>query len=165
MNSHFTSVDICSLFVLATTKLHFVPARQMFGPNKRVELCILIFLVIFWLVTIWFNTTIRGIAGEGNEQYNLYFTSWLCLWTTFWTLERWFVASGMSSFQKFISSWPNRCKLWLITFIVSFADFLFVLDAVSVWLAVSFFLTRLFLTQLMFPNHLSTSLSQDEKLG
>ena len=137
----------------------------MFGPNKRVELCILIFLVIFWLVTIWFNTTIRGIAGEGNEQYNLYFTSWLCLWTTFWTLERWFVASGMSSFQKFISSWPNRCKLWLITFIVSFADFLFVLDAVSVWLAVSFFLTRLFLTHLIFPNHLSTSLSQDEKLG
>jgi len=106
---------------------------KMFGPNKRVELFILIFLVIFWLVTIWFNTTIRGIAGEGNEQYNLYFTSWLCLWTTFWTLERWFVASGMSSFQKFISSWPNRCKLWLITFIVSFADFLFVLDAMRNW--------------------------------
>ena len=83
----------------------------------------------------------------------------------FWTLERWFVASGMSSFQKFISSWPNRCKLWIVTFIVSFADFLFVLDAVSVWLAISFFLTRLFLTQLIFPNHLSTSLSQDEKLG
>eukprot|EP00985_Skeletonema_marinoi_P010586 scaffold4958_cov145-Skeletonema_marinoi.AAC.28 len=82
---------------------------KMFGPNKRVELCILIFLVIFWLVTIWFNTTIRGIAGEGNEQYNLYFTSWLCLWTTFWTLERWFVAS------------------------VSFADFLFVLDAMRNW--------------------------------
>lgn len=98
-----------------------------------MELCILIFLVILWLVTIWFNTTIEGIAGEGNEQYNLYFTSWLCLWTTFWTLERWFVSSGMSSFEKFVRSWPNRCPMWIITFILSFSDFLFVFDAWNNW--------------------------------
>ena len=109
----------------------------MFGPNKKVELCILSFLVIIWLVTIWFNTTIRGIAGEGSEQYNLYFTSWLCLWITFWTLERWFVSSGKSSFQKFVNSWPNRCRLWIVTFILGFSDFLFVLDAVSIKVSVS----------------------------
>lgn len=106
---------------------------KMFGPNKWVELIILSFLVILWLVTVWFNTTIRGIAGEGNEQYNIYFTSWLCLWTTFWTLERWFVASGKSSFEKFVRSWPNRTPAWICCFIFSFADFLFVLDAQRNW--------------------------------
>ena len=91
------------------------------------------FLVLLWLVTIWFNTSIRGIAGEGNDTYNIYFTSWLCLWASFWTLERWFVASGMSSFEKFVRSWPHRCPMWIITFILSFADFLFVLDAFRNW--------------------------------
>ena len=106
---------------------------KMFGPNKKVELCILSFLVLLWVVTVWFNTNIRGIAGEGDDQYNIYFTSWLCLWTTFWTLERWFVASGKSSFEKFIRSWPNRCPLWFLCFIFAFADFLFVLDAFRNW--------------------------------
>lgn len=126
----------------------------MFGPNKAVELCILIFLVILWMVTIWFNTTIRGLAGEGSEQYNLYFTSWLCLWTSFWTLERWFVSSGKSSFETFVSSWPNRCKLWIITLILSFSDFLFVLDAVSmvlVWLLVLFWCLK------FLAHHIPTS--------
>ncbi len=121
-----------SFFVISCQpQLNYLFPQQMFGPNKTVELCILIFLVILWMVTIWLNTSIRGIAGEGNEQYNLYFTSWLCLWTSFWTMERWFVSSGKSSFETFVSSWPNRCKLWIITLILSFSNFVFVLDAVS----------------------------------
>ncbi len=133
-----TLLSFLPYFSLFISELNYLFLQQMFGPNKKVELCILIFLVILWLVTIWFNTAIRGIAGEGSEQYNLYFTSWLCLWTTFWTLERWFVSSGMSSFEKFVSSWPNRCKLWIITFILSFSDFLFVLDVVSTCLTCIF---------------------------
>lgn len=118
--------DLCTIFRRTLWS-------KMFGPNKWVELIILSFLVILWLVTVWFNTAIRGVAGEGNDQYNIYFTSWLCLWTTFWTLERWFVASGKSSFESFVRSWPNRTPAWICCFIFSFADFLFVLDAQRNW--------------------------------
>ena len=132
-------ICILSLYLDQTNACSsFLILLQMFGPNKKVELCILSFLVILWLVTIWFNTTIKGIAGEGKEQYNLYFSSWLCLWITFWTLERWFVSSGKSSFQQFVSSWPHRCPLWIVSFILSFSNFLFVLDAVSTWLLLMF---------------------------
>mmetsp|Transcript_4321 Transcript_4321/g.7139 ORF Transcript_4321/g.7139 Transcript_4321/m.7139 type:complete len:314 (-) Transcript_4321:600-1541(-) len=125
------SAFLCSIDLFTILRKTLWP--KVLGPNKKVELCILSFLVIIWLVTVWFNTTIRGVAGEGSEQYNLYFTSWLCLWITFWTLERWFVSSGKSSFEKFLNSWPNRCKLWIVTFILSFSDFLFVLDAMKNW--------------------------------
>jgi len=107
--------------------------RAMFGNGSIGELIILTLLTLMWGVTTWFNTSIRGPAGEGNDQFNLYFTSWLCLWCSFWTLERWCTASGWSSFTSFVLSWPNRCPLWIVVEIMSLADFLFALDAVRNW--------------------------------
>ena len=106
---------------------------QAFGPHGKVELWILLFLTIFWMVSTWFNTTIRGPGGEGKEQYNLYFSSWLCTWSSMWTLERWCTCTGRASFERFVRSWPNRCPLWIVTFILSFVDFMFVLDTSTNW--------------------------------
>ncbi|KAL7531553.1 hypothetical protein ACHAXR_006752 [Thalassiosira sp. AJA248-18] len=106
---------------------------KWFGAPSKVELCILLFLNFFWFISAWFNTTIRGPGGEGNDQYNLYFSSWLCCWTSVWTLTRWCTASGRASFVSFVLSWPNRCPLWIVTFILSLADFLFTLDTYRNW--------------------------------
>ena len=43
------------------------------------------------------------------------------------------MASGKSSFERFVRSWPNRTPAWIGCFIFSFADFLFVLDAQRNW--------------------------------
>lgn len=107
--------------------------KKMFGPNGKVELFILVFLILVWFITTWFNTTIRGPAGDGKEQFNLYFSTWICLWTSFWTLERWCTSSGRASFQQFVESWPNRCQMWIVTFFLSIVDFLFVLDSSRHW--------------------------------
>ena len=101
--------------------------------KSRVELCILLFLVIFWFIAVWFTTSIRGPAGAGQDEHNLYFSSWICCWATFWTLERYSTSKGRASFEKFVRSWPNRCPAWILTLILSLADFLFSLDAYRNW--------------------------------
>lgn len=143
--SRLRLVMACSMLTLILTGLilliHFdfcTPLRKSiwlkwFGSSGNVELYILIFLAFFWLIATWFNTSIRGPAGEGKNQYNLYFSSWLCVWTTLWLLERWCTSSGRASFASFIRSWPNRCPLWIMTFLLSFMDFLFALDAHRHW--------------------------------
>mmetsp|Transcript_29332 Transcript_29332/g.59683 ORF Transcript_29332/g.59683 Transcript_29332/m.59683 type:complete len:402 (+) Transcript_29332:575-1780(+) len=110
---------------------HFSP--QLFGPNSKVELFISGFLTIMWMLTTWFNTSIRGVAGDGKDQFNLYFSTWICCWTSFWTLENWCVASGRASFERFVRSWPNRGPAWIILFILSLSDFFFVLDLFRNW--------------------------------
>eukprot|EP00580_Thalassiosira_gravida_P015284 CAMPEP_0201663590 /NCGR_PEP_ID=MMETSP0494-20130426/5331_1 /ASSEMBLY_ACC=CAM_ASM_000839 /TAXON_ID=420259 /ORGANISM="Thalassiosira gravida, Strain GMp14c1" /LENGTH=373 /DNA_ID=CAMNT_0048142209 /DNA_START=514 /DNA_END=1635 /DNA_ORIENTATION=- len=106
---------------------------KAFGPNSKIEMCILLSLTLFWCISTWFNTTIRGPAGEGKDQSNLYFTSWICLWACFWTLESWCTTSGRASFERFVRSWPNRCPLWIVTFLLSLLDFLFALDLYRHW--------------------------------
>jgi len=137
MATSMATVVITSLIILC----HFdfcTPLRKnvwpkAFGPSARVELVILLFLTIFWLINTWFNTTIRGPGGNGKDQHNLYFSSWICTWASIWTLERWCTCSGRASFERFIRSWPNRCPLWIVTFILSFFDFMFVLDTYRHW--------------------------------
>ena len=131
----------CSIITGIILLCHFdfcTPMRKTvwpkaFGAHGKIELWILLFFTFFWCISVWFNTTIRGPGGEGKEQYNLYFSSWLCLWASMWTLERWCTCTGRASFERFVKSWPNRCPMWIITFIWSFADFLFVLDTFRNW--------------------------------
>lgn len=74
-----------------------------------------------------------GVAGDGKDQFNLYFSTWICCWTSFWTLENWCVASGRASFERFVRSWPNRGPAWIILFILSLSDFFFILDLFRNW--------------------------------
>ena len=111
-----THICICSIITVVILLCHFdfcTPMRKTvwpkaFGPHGKIELWILLFFTVFWCISVWFNTTIRGPGGEGKEQYNLYFSSWLCLWASMWTLERWCTCTGRASFERFVKSWPNR---------------------------------------------------------
>ncbi|KAL7488597.1 hypothetical protein ACHAW6_014186 [Cyclotella cf. meneghiniana] len=132
---------ISSLVTAAIILIHFVSITglgielwsKMFGKNGNVELYIASFLTILWIITTWFNTTIRGPAGNGKEQYNLYFSTWICCFTSFWILESWSTSSGRASFERFVRSWPNRCPMWIVTFILAFTDFCFVIDTSKNW--------------------------------
>lgn len=102
-----------------------------FGDGSICELMIILFLVLWWTVATAVETSVRGIAGDGRGQYNLYYSTWGCCWTCYWTLERWLVAYGWASFKAFISSWPFRAPGWIAVCCSSFLSLMFYLDLYS----------------------------------
>lgn len=92
----------------------------LFGPKSIVELCLVMFLVLWWGVATGVQTSVRGIAGDGKQQHNLYFSTWCCCYISIWMLERWAVTYGFSSFKSFISSWPYRAPGWIAINVLSF---------------------------------------------
>jgi len=127
-----------SIFVIL---LHLNPIKRLtkywekwFQPQESVvELLIISLLVIWWIVVTWIQTSVQGIAGDGKGQYNLYFSTWACLLTCIWTLERWLVARGLASFRGFLASWPNRAPGFIAIFLFSTADLLSVLNLYLQW--------------------------------
>jgi nucleotide-binding universal stress UspA family protein len=104
-----------------------------FKPKSKIELGFILFFVIWWVTATWIETSVGGIAGTGKGQYNLYFSTWACCWTSIWTLERWIVASGMASFKAFLAEWPNRAPSWIATLILSFCTLLTYVDLFVHW--------------------------------
>lgn len=123
---------IISVFVTLVHLDHYTRLEQVwikaFRPKAKVELGIILFLVLWWIIATWLQTSVNGIAGDGKGQYNLYFSTWSCCWTSIWTLERWMVASGMASFKQFLASWPNRAPGWCTILFLSFCTMLCLVD-------------------------------------
>jgi hypothetical protein len=107
--------------------------RDIFGPASRKEAIVISLLLLWWIVAIWINTGVMGIAGNGKGQYNLYFSYWLVLFVSLWTMERWFVSCGFLSLDQFLASWPNRAPGWIAIFFLSFAALLSILDTFFNW--------------------------------
>ena len=127
---------ILSIFILLL-HLDCSPLQKFwikaFRPKSKIELGFILFFVIWWVVATWIQTSVGGISGTGKGQYNLYFSTWACCWTSIWTLERWIVASGMASFKDFLAEWPNRAPSWIATLILSFCTLLTYLDLYLNW--------------------------------
>eukprot|EP00978_Attheya_sp_CCMP212_P014380 scaffold36531_cov52-Attheya_sp.AAC.8 len=107
---------------------------KLFGPKATsFEMWLLIFLVVWWVVATWLNTSIRGIAGDGKGQFNLYFSTWVSCYASIWTLEKWVVAAGHSSYRAFMASWPHRAPGWIRLFVLSLSNMLCFLDLYFNW--------------------------------
>jgi len=70
---------------------------EIFKPGSKLECGLISFLVLLWSVGTGFAPSVGGIAGDGKGQYNLYYSNWVCCFTSFWMLERWVVAAGWVS--------------------------------------------------------------------
>uniref|UniRef100_A0A7S2UAY0 Uncharacterized protein n=1 Tax=Attheya septentrionalis TaxID=420275 RepID=A0A7S2UAY0_9STRA len=107
---------------------------KLFGPKATsFEMWLLIFMVVWWVVATWLNTSIRGIAGDGKGQFNLYFSTWVSCYASIWTLEKWVVAAGHSSYRAFMASWPHRAPGWIRLFVLSLSNMLCFLDLYFNW--------------------------------
>ena len=106
---------------------------QIFKAKSRCEAYIIAVLIVWWLVALWINTGINGIAGDGKRQFNLYFSSWACFFICIWTMERWMVACEYLSYKKFLASWPNRAPGWIAIFFLSVGSLLCVVDLFANW--------------------------------
>lgn len=129
------SVGIVSIIVSTVVlAMHLDPSplkriwQQIFKTPSKIELLIILFLVLWWSVAVGVETTVAGIAGDGKQQYSLYFSAWACCLTSYGMLERWWVDYGWSSFKAFISSWPYRAPAWICILFVSALTLIWYLD-------------------------------------
>jgi len=105
-----------------------IALRKTFAPKSVIEITLLVFLSVWWIIGCWVITSIGGIAGDGKGQYNLYFSSWMCLIEVLSMNERWLIAAGYSSIQQSVSSWPNRAPGWIMIFIATLSNLICILD-------------------------------------
>lgn len=102
---------------------------KFFGPSKNyLELGIIIFLLLWWFLATTIQTSVRGIAGDGKAQYNLYYSTWVCLVTTVWVLERKMVDFDLPTIRSFVTSWPYRAPGWISIFFFSFFTMFWYVD-------------------------------------
>ncbi|KAL3777097.1 hypothetical protein ACHAWO_010469 [Cyclotella atomus] len=138
-----TAAVITIMITCAVIFIHFISFTgignklwlKMFGRNGKAELYIASFLTFLWIITTWSNTSIRGPAGY-KDNYNLYWSTWICCFTSFWILEAWSTSTGRASsvfqYQQTVSL-PPQGPMWIVTFILAFTDFVFALDASRNW--------------------------------
>jgi hypothetical protein len=72
----------------------WIPILFHTNGTSVYEGCIIIFYTLWWGISTGIATSVNGIAGDGKGQYSLYYSNWACCLTSFWLLDRWFVASG-----------------------------------------------------------------------
>ena len=63
---------------------------------------------------------VRGIAGDGKEQYNIYYSTWFCVLSALFTFESKVTEYGFPTFKTFIKSWPFRAPGWIAILISDF---------------------------------------------
>jgi hypothetical protein len=74
-----------------------------------------------------FNS-VRGIAGDGKEQYNLYYSIWFCLCASIYTMESKITEYGWPTIKGFIKSWPYRAPGWISIFFFGFFSLFWYVD-------------------------------------
>jgi len=86
----------------------------------KTEQSLILFLMVWWSVATIVQTSVRGIAGDGKEQYNLYFSTWVCCYTLFWYVDL-FVNTAQNpnrisseSLQLFYQDIPKSQYQWLL---------------------------------------------------
>jgi hypothetical protein len=102
--------------------------KKAFDPKSKIELGIILFLLLWWSVATIIQTSVRGIAGDGKNQFNLYYSTWVCCWTTLWILERKMVDFGYPTWRKFVTSWPYRAPGWISIFCSCFFTLFWYVD-------------------------------------
>jgi hypothetical protein len=90
-----------------------------YRSGAKCEMVLAVFLVLWWSVATGVETAVNGIAGDGKGQYNLYYSTWACCLTSYWILERWWVAMGWVRVVDFRNTsllvffWELVCEAWL----------------------------------------------------
>ena len=74
---------------------------------------------------------VAGIAGDGKEQFNIYFSTWCCFFCAIFTLESKMIEHDWPSMKTFIKSWPHRAPGWIAIFISDFFTLCWYVDVYS----------------------------------
>lgn len=104
--------------------------ETVFNVGSRVELVLLLFLVIWWSVGTGLQSSVTGIAGDSKGQYSFYFSSWACLFSSFFALDAWIQESADDNggVKAFVRSWPNRAPAWICIAVLSLSTLVWYID-------------------------------------
>jgi hypothetical protein len=124
---------IISALLLVVHLDRYTPLQKFwskgFGPKGVVEYYLDLFLLGWWLIATIVQTSVKGIAGDGKEQYNLYYSTWVCFMTSVWTLERKMVDyAGWPTLKSFVTSWPYRAPGWIAILVCCFFTLFWYVD-------------------------------------
>jgi hypothetical protein len=123
---------ICTGILIVMHLDRYSPLQKLYqtalAPKSYIELYIIEGLLFWWFVATIVQTSVRGIAGDGKEQYNLYYSTWVCLWTMIWTLERKLCDFGYATINAFVTSWPYRAPGWIAILISCFFTLFWYVD-------------------------------------
>ncbi|KAL3938487.1 MAG: hypothetical protein SGARI_001729 [Bacillariaceae sp.] len=86
---------------------------KLFAPKSKFELLLCTILLLWWFIATCIQTGVRGIAGDGKEQYNIYYSTWFCMLSALFCLESKATDFGFPAMKKFVKSWPNRAPGWI----------------------------------------------------
>lgn len=103
-------------------------ARKLFQDGSDFECVLIVLSAVWWLVGTWVLTSVHGVAGDGRGQFNLYFSTWLCLIANLNMIEIWLISAGYASVLQAVRSWPNLAPGWIMIFTVTLACMLSILD-------------------------------------
>jgi hypothetical protein len=93
---------------------------KLFAPRSKIELVMSLFLLLWWFIATCVQTGVRGIAGDGKEQYNIYYSTWFCALGALHCAQSKWSEFGFPTFNKFLEMWPNRAPGWIGIFVVDF---------------------------------------------
>ena len=101
---------------------------RIFASKSKYETLLDVFLVIWWGVATIVQTSVRGIAGDGKNQYNIFYSTWVCFWATCWTLESKLTEYGWPTLKQFVKSWPHRAPGWIGILVTDFFTLFWYVD-------------------------------------
>jgi hypothetical protein len=103
-------------------------ALKLFAPKAKIELFGDIFLLLWWFLATVIQTGVRGIAGDGKEQYNIYYSTWFCTLAALFCLESKLTEYDWPSIKTFVKSWPNRAPGWIAILVFDFFAVIWYVD-------------------------------------
>eukprot|EP00978_Attheya_sp_CCMP212_P000931 scaffold1983_cov45-Attheya_sp.AAC.1 len=90
-------------------------SKEIFDLKKakdgKVEGCILLFLVLWWIAGVGFMTRVGGIA---YKAINIYFSSWGALLVSFHLLDNWSAEKDILSIHEMTRLSPTLRSWWIL---------------------------------------------------
>jgi hypothetical protein len=93
---------------------------NLFAPKSKFETILDFSLLLWWFIAVVIQTRSNGIAGDGKGQYNIYFSSWFCLFCAISAGESKMMEFDWPSIKTFIKSWPHRSPGWIAILLSDF---------------------------------------------
>jgi len=93
---------------------------NLFAPKSKFETILDFSLLLWWFIAVVIQTRASGIAGDGKGQYNIYFSSWFCLFCAISVGESKMMEYDWLSIKTFIKSWPHRSPGWIAILVSDF---------------------------------------------
>jgi len=94
--------------------------NNLFAPKSNFETILDFSLLLWWFMAGVIQTKSSGIAGNGKGQYNIYFSTWFCLFCAISAVESKMMEYDWPSIKTFIKSWPHRSPGWIAILVSDF---------------------------------------------